>query len=376
MVLAARVGGGAGARPILSPDVGRFMTEDPAEDGINWYVYVRNNPATYTDPTGLYEFQEDPDKREESYSPPANDNNNAGGGSNPNTGGCWSCSGQTSYYQGRNTWVHNPPPATGTGTQSRGGSISQPVVDPAFISGPPDMDPTTGPIGGSPQPQPGPGGPGPEGNGNDNAGNGDPTGRLATTSGQGSPRMPSAAELLGAARNGLSGTPPAGIKSQNDDRIADIPNTTLKGCYLRTLQAIAEFLVGKALTDYERVKQIHEAVRRMRALKVKDPKGNHLSAVDAEMIVAGPDQVLEDAFSALGYPEMRASVGGWPPPPGATLVATILIGKLLSGNDHYRMGDTSGRPMWDPWDPNKGGALQISGERVLAEVYVWDGGVP
>jgi hypothetical protein len=32
---------------------GRFTSEDPVRDGINWFVYVGNNPLRYTDPTGL-----------------------------------------------------------------------------------------------------------------------------------------------------------------------------------------------------------------------------------------------------------------------------------------------------------------------------------
>jgi len=35
------------------PDTGRFISEDPAQDGLNWYVYAGNNPLKYTDPTGL-----------------------------------------------------------------------------------------------------------------------------------------------------------------------------------------------------------------------------------------------------------------------------------------------------------------------------------
>lgn len=35
------------------PDMGRFITEDPIKDGNNWYAYCRNNPYSYTDPTGL-----------------------------------------------------------------------------------------------------------------------------------------------------------------------------------------------------------------------------------------------------------------------------------------------------------------------------------
>ena len=34
------------------PSIGRFITEDPARDGLNWYVYCRNNPIKYVDPTG------------------------------------------------------------------------------------------------------------------------------------------------------------------------------------------------------------------------------------------------------------------------------------------------------------------------------------
>ena len=32
---------------------GRFITEDPIKDGLNWYVYVNNNPINFIDPLGL-----------------------------------------------------------------------------------------------------------------------------------------------------------------------------------------------------------------------------------------------------------------------------------------------------------------------------------
>jgi RHS repeat-associated protein len=35
------------------PDNGRFISEDPAQDGLNWFIYAGNNPLTYRDPTGL-----------------------------------------------------------------------------------------------------------------------------------------------------------------------------------------------------------------------------------------------------------------------------------------------------------------------------------
>ena len=32
---------------------GRFITEDPVQDGMNWYIYCNNNPLKYIDPSGL-----------------------------------------------------------------------------------------------------------------------------------------------------------------------------------------------------------------------------------------------------------------------------------------------------------------------------------
>ena len=38
------------------PSIGRFMSEDPAQDGLNWYVYCGNNPVMYIDPMGLTDY--------------------------------------------------------------------------------------------------------------------------------------------------------------------------------------------------------------------------------------------------------------------------------------------------------------------------------
>ena len=35
------------------PGTGRFMTEDPIMDGLNWYTYCGGNPVMYMDPWGL-----------------------------------------------------------------------------------------------------------------------------------------------------------------------------------------------------------------------------------------------------------------------------------------------------------------------------------
>ncbi len=35
------------------PSVGRFTRQDPAKDGLNWYIYTANNPIRFIDPSGL-----------------------------------------------------------------------------------------------------------------------------------------------------------------------------------------------------------------------------------------------------------------------------------------------------------------------------------
>ena len=41
------------------PELGRFITEDPVRDGVNWFVYVGNNPLGFVDPSGLWKLQRD-----------------------------------------------------------------------------------------------------------------------------------------------------------------------------------------------------------------------------------------------------------------------------------------------------------------------------
>ena len=35
-----------------APTLGRFISEDTAKDGYNWYVYCGNDPVNYVDPSG------------------------------------------------------------------------------------------------------------------------------------------------------------------------------------------------------------------------------------------------------------------------------------------------------------------------------------
>jgi len=36
-----------------SSELGRFITEDPIRDGVNWFIFCNNNPLRYVDPSGL-----------------------------------------------------------------------------------------------------------------------------------------------------------------------------------------------------------------------------------------------------------------------------------------------------------------------------------
>ena len=36
-----------------APYIGRFVSRDPAGDGVNWYIYTENNPLKYIDPSGM-----------------------------------------------------------------------------------------------------------------------------------------------------------------------------------------------------------------------------------------------------------------------------------------------------------------------------------
>ena len=39
-----------------SPAIGRFTQQDPAMDGLNWYVYCSSNPVNSIDPIGLFDY--------------------------------------------------------------------------------------------------------------------------------------------------------------------------------------------------------------------------------------------------------------------------------------------------------------------------------
>jgi len=42
-----------------SPEIGKFITVDPIQDGTNWYAYCYNNPLRFIDPSGLKVYSAD-----------------------------------------------------------------------------------------------------------------------------------------------------------------------------------------------------------------------------------------------------------------------------------------------------------------------------
>ena len=43
-------------------ETGRFISEDPARDQSNWYIYVSNNPLKFIDPTGMREVVDEDER--------------------------------------------------------------------------------------------------------------------------------------------------------------------------------------------------------------------------------------------------------------------------------------------------------------------------
>ncbi len=56
-------------------NTGRFISEDPARDGLNWYVYTSNNPLKFIDPSGMEAEEPDPDDNDEETNTPEPDEN-------------------------------------------------------------------------------------------------------------------------------------------------------------------------------------------------------------------------------------------------------------------------------------------------------------
>jgi RHS repeat-associated protein len=116
------------------PDTGTFMSEDPAQDGSNWYSYAGANPMTYSDPTGL---EPHGPGIADGYGPPGTFGGN---------GGDYHPSSTTDYtYNSDNTvTVHVQP------LDSNGNPVGPAFVTTQPVARPGDPSPTT---------------PGPKGNG-------------------------------------------------------------------------------------------------------------------------------------------------------------------------------------------------------------------
>jgi len=68
---------------------GRFISEDPARDGSNWYIYCSNNPIKYIDPTGMWDSSGPANKNpyDDDGDASRDDNTNSPRGSGDDSGG-------------------------------------------------------------------------------------------------------------------------------------------------------------------------------------------------------------------------------------------------------------------------------------------------
>jgi len=128
--------------------------------------------------------------------------------------------------------------------------------------------------------------------------------------------------------------------TQNSPELSNIEDMADYGCYFRSSQAVAEFEVGVALT----AEQIQAAVT---ALQETPNPTKPWQMVLEGMLVHNPDEVINDAFSRLGHPELTGTVA-W----GArnhTEPDYIIQERSVPGaNRHFILNDNSGNLLFDP----------------------------
>jgi hypothetical protein len=110
-------------------------------------------------------------------------------------------------------------------------------------------------------------------------------------------------DLWGLSANENPQQRPASSLAQNDPALADIPHMALEGCNFRTYQSVAEFETGLFLTADE----IRDSVK---VLQSTPNRANPSQmAVDGDLRVNNPDQVVNDAFARLGSPNITGTAG-------------------------------------------------------------------
>ena len=75
------------------PEVGRFITQDPIKDGLNWFSYCNNNPIAYIDPTGLSDESSDSNNDSDDFSSLAADISSAASSKEDSQQSGWQISG-------------------------------------------------------------------------------------------------------------------------------------------------------------------------------------------------------------------------------------------------------------------------------------------
>ncbi|HBD92703.1 MAG: hypothetical protein A2015_14600 [Spirochaetes bacterium GWF1_31_7] len=295
----------------LMPEIGAFISEDPARDGVNWYSYCGGNPVGMVDPSGL----NSEDYNGSNYRDENGKTKTPGGDSLPsdrNSGDRQSDSNgkstndtDMSYratrndtndaYNGKN-YINNGTPDNNGVWSYKGGNILPDKLTPI------------------------------ESTANNEK------------------------ELL----NKLLQTDPS--LNLNNTKMHDT------GCNLRSLMAIAEDFTGKNLTA-DQINNLRETLTTN-----KDPAlTNDTSSVNAiNLSVNNADTVINKALETLGDTNHYATVGYGAN--GKEPSYTILIGNtnaVALGGRHFREGNSSGNMIFDP-SPN----VPITSEDSIRPVYI------
>ena len=281
-------------------ETGRFVSEDPARDGQNWFIYVSNNPLKFVDPTGMTTE----DELDEMTRDAINDRENRRDTMRENRRAERQLRRAERNYQraqNANTWLGR-----------------------SFWSSRADMQQRFG---------------------NQHIQNNLNRGRQVSDS---------AYEAWGDAFNsmmelyGEQGESSTGVANSNEYNLGYLLQDAMpfgpgdQACYFRTYQGMAERYLDSYLSSRDLAASYFSLLR--------------AGAITSDYIVNDQIAVLNDALMRLGRSDLEAvklgtGLYGMPTPDGTDY--TRLVGNQLRYPDDYRkshavLGDSHGIPIWDP----------------------------
>lgn len=130
------------------------------------------------------------------------------------------------------------------------------------------------------------------------------------------------------------------------------------GCYLRSLQAIAEITVGKAL-DAPQIINLYYSLQQK-----KSSLGDGKPVLDIECYINDPNTIIKATFHELGVERSCYQIGlanvvngkmdtptfwSWVKNPKYNFIIHQVVTAL--GNFHFVLGDSLGNIIFDPYNP-------------------------